>query len=43
MSSIGKEEAEAEEHGNSVKIEITCITQLYMYYTCFISFLDFFF
>ena len=28
MSSIGKEEdeAEAEEHGNSVKVEITCIT-----------------
>ena len=25
VSSIGKEE-EAEEHGNSVKIEITCIT-----------------
>ena len=39
VSSIGKEEeeaAEAEEHGNSVKIEITCITPVLQ------AFLDFF-
>ena len=39
VSSIGKEEEEAEEseeHGNSVKIEITCITPVLQ------AFLDFF-
>ena len=37
MSSIGKEEAESEEHGNSVKVEITSITPVLH------AFLDFFF
>ena len=37
VSSIGKvEEAEFEEHGNSVKIEITCLTPVLQ------AFLDFF-
>ena len=40
VSSIGKEEqeeAESEEHGSSVKIEITCITPVLQ------AFLDFFY
>ena len=36
VSSIGKEEEKADEHGNSVKVEITCITPVLQ------AFLDFF-